>query len=205
MLHEYRSYTIYPHLFARYCALVEQKAIPIRKDDYGRLVAFWASEAGTLCQVHHIWEYPGVNERNAERARMFQNLDWTSEFIAGAWPTMRDQKVRFMYPTTDITVPTGSNVYETRVYRTVVGKFREIATALVERPRGETSTLVGIYLSESPEPNEVVEITAYGAYEQRLKANLESGAQRAWLADYGEMILDIDATTLLPLPMSPMK
>lgn len=205
MLHEYRSYTIAPHLFATYCELAEIKAIPIRKNSYGRLVAFWASESGTLCQVHHIWEYESIDSRNAERARLVQNADWMNEFIVHAWPTMMRQEIRFMYPKTNITVPDGENVYEARIYRAVVGKFTVVADALLERNRGKGSTLVGIYTCESPDPNEVVEITAYRDPVQRLTAHSESNTQRKWFAKYGQLILDIRATTLLPLPISPMK
>ena len=205
MIHEYRTYTLHPHLFARYCELAETKAIPIRGNDYGRLVAFWASEGGTLCQVHHIWEYPGLDTRNAERVRMFENRAWTDDFIAHAWPTMQRQEVRFMHARTPIVPPNGTNVYETRVYRTVVGRFVEVAEALKARPRGAHSRLVGIYTCDSPEPNEVVEIVAYPTAEARFAAHSQTEDQCAWLATHGSDLIDIRATPLLPLPFSPMR
>jgi hypothetical protein len=205
MIHEYRTYTLHPKLFARYCELAETKAIPIRGNDYGKLVAFWISEGGTLCQVHHIWEYPGLDARNAERIRMFENKAWTNDFIAHAWPTMQRQEVRFMQARSEIVTPKGSNFYETRIYRTVVGRFVETAQAVKARPRGAGATLVGVYTSDSPEPNEVVEIIAYPSADARFKAHGESSEQRAWLAAHGDDLIDIRATPLLPLPISPMR
>lgn len=205
MIHEYRTYTIFPHLFARYCELAEKKAIPIRGDNYGRLVGFWTSEGGTLCQVHHIWEYPGLDARNAERVRMFENSAWMNEFIVHAWPTMQRQEVRFMHPRTSITTPDGTNVYEARIYRTVVGRFVEMADTLKSRPRGNGATLVGIYTCDSPEPNEVVEIIAYKDYSARLANGTQSRSQVAWFAEHGAELVDIRSTPLLPLPISPLK
>jgi hypothetical protein len=205
MIHEYRTYTLHPHLFARYCELAEQKAIPIRGNEYGQLVAFWISEGGLLCQVHHIWEYSGLDARNAERVRMFHNKTWTDDFIAHAWPTMQRQEVRFMQARTSVITPEGTNVYETRIYRTVVGRFVEMAEAVKARPRGKDTTLVAVYTSDSPEPNEVVEIIAYKTPAARLAAHSLSSDHKAWLASFGTELVDIRATPLLPLPMSPMK
>ncbi|OAF12630.1 hypothetical protein AYJ54_46090 [Bradyrhizobium centrolobii] len=205
MIHEYRTYTIFPHLFARYCELAEKQGIPIRRDDYGPLVGFWASEGGTLCQVHHIWEYPGLDSRNAERVRLSENRAWMNEFIAHAWPTMQRQEVRFMQPRSSITRPQGSNIYEVRIYRSVVGRFVEMAEALKSRPRGDAATLVGIYTSESPEPNEVVEIVAYKDYSARLADGTQSRRQVEWFTKHGADLVDIRATPLVPLPISPLK
>ena len=202
MMHEYRTYTLHPHLFKRYCGLAETKAIPIRKDDYGRLMAFWSSASGTMCQVHHIWEYPDVNERNAERARMVQNAEWMGEFIADAWPTMMRQDIRFMYPVTEFQAPTGSNIYETRIYRAAVGQFRQVADLVAQRPRPQGATLVGCYTSESPDPNDVVEIVAYADIAQRFAFDADD---QAWFATHGDKLVDTSSTMLRPLPMSPVK
>lgn len=201
MIHEYRTYTIHPHLFARYCDLAEKKAIPIRRDNYGCLVAFWISESGTLCQVHHIWEYPGLDARNSERARMFANKSWTDEFIAEAWPTMQRQEVRFMHARTPATSPPGSNIYETRIYRTVDGRFVEAAEAVNRRPRGADAHL---YLrqpgTERSGRNRRLS-RRYGTFRRSYR----NGGQQAWLGTHGKELVDIRSTALLPLHISPMK
>lgn len=204
MLHEYRTYTIHPGKLRAYLTLAGEKAIPIRRNDYGRLVGFWWSEAGMLNQVHHIWEYPSVDVRNAERLRMFDNRDWTDEFIVHAWPTMQRQDVRFMTARSDIRVPSGSNMYEARVYCTVVGRFMAVAEAVASRPRGASAQLVGVYTSDSPSPNEVVELVAYGDLQARLASHQDSDEQANWFDAHGADLLGVHSTLLHPTPFSPM-
>ena len=209
MIHEYRTYTIHPGQLERYLALADTRAIPIRGDDYGRLVAFWWSEAGALNQVHHIWEYPGLDDRQAQRARMFDNPRWREEFLAGAWPTMQVQDVRFMVPRSAFVVPQVSpvrgNVYETRIYRTVVGRFLDMARAVEARPRGEHSQLVCVYTCETPQPNEVCEIVAYRDANARLDAHSQAREQSAWLNEHGAGLLSITSSFLLPTSFSPLQ
>ncbi|NKC33891.1 NIPSNAP family protein [Falsiroseomonas selenitidurans] len=207
MLHEYRTYTIHPAQLGAYVRLANQKAIPIRGDDYGRLLGFWVSEAGTLCQVHHIWEYASLDARQAERARMWTNDRWREEFIAFAWPTMQVQEVRFMTARATLVAPAGPQaLYEARVYQTVVGRFVEAALAVQKRPLSPGATRVGCWTCESPQPNQVVEIVAYADANLRFVADESQASEQAswWDAQEADL-LGASATIMRPIAVSPLK
>jgi hypothetical protein len=206
VIHEYRTYTMYPGQLERYLELAETKVQPIREDRYGKLVGFWYSEFGSLHQVHHIWEYPSLDRRRDDRKALFQRRDWMEEFIAGAWPTMQTQDVRFMNPLQDYVMPGGKHsLYETRIYKSVVGRFDALGAAVAARPIASGATRVGLWTGEAPTPNEVCEIVAYRSFEDRLGDHCQSEAQRAWLREYGKEMLTTESTLLLPIGISPVK
>jgi len=206
MIHEYRTYTITPGELHLYLELAETRVQPLRQDRYGRLVAFWTSEFGVLNQVHHIWEYASIDQRQELRRELSQNRRWCDEFLAGAWPTMQTQEVRFMLPRGGLGEIDGrSAFYERRIYRCPAGKFASLATAVQDRPRDEQATLFGVWISESPQPNEIVEIVAYPSFEARLNDRLASERQRHWLHTHKALVQQIDSTLLLPIGISPVQ
>ncbi|QYU65978.1 NIPSNAP family protein [Leptolyngbya sp. 15MV] len=203
MLHEYRTYTIHPSRLSEYVRLANEKAIPIRGNDYGRLLGFWVSEAGTLCQMHHVWDYASLDARQAERARMWQNDRWRDEFIAHAWPTMQRQEVRFMIPRAPFVASVApAGFYEARIYRTVVGRFLEAAAVVAERPLPKHATRIGVWTCESPEPNEVCEIIALPDAGARFAPD---AAQAAWWDRHGGELLETRSTLMVPIAVSPLQ
>lgn len=206
MIHEYRTYTIEPGQLDAYLALAESKVVPIRKDDYGRLVAFWTSEFGVLNQVHHIWEYTSVDQRQQLRHDLSRNRRWCDEFLAGAWPTMQTQEVRFMRPQGQIgQIAAPSAFYERRIYRCPAGKFAELGAAVQRRHRDAAASLFGVWVSESPQPNEVVEIIAYPSLQARLSDRITAPPQRDWLHANAAILQHVESAFLLPIGISPVK
>lgn len=206
MIHEYRTYTIHPGQLARYLDLANRKVVSVRGERYGRLVGFWWSEFGTYNQVHHIWEYSSLDSRQSLRKELAVNRDWADGFLAGAWPTMQVQYVRFMVPHTPVVPPTvRSLAYEARIYGTTPGHFTEVANAVAERPRGEGAHLVAVYNSETPQPNEVCELVAYASLDGRLGQHAQGQQQSAWLAQQEGRVLGITSTLLLPAAFSPLQ
>jgi NIPSNAP len=206
VIHEYRTYTIAPGQLETYLALAESKVIPIRSDRYGRLVAFWTSEFGTMNQVHHIWEYASLDQRQQLRRDLSQNKAWCAEFLAGAWPTMQSQEIRFMLPQTplgDTHVPAG--FYERRIYRCPAGLFAQLGAAVVTRPRSAEASLFGVWISESPQPNEIVEIVAYPSWQSRLDDRPTATAQRLWCSQNAALLQQVESVLLLPIGISPVK
>lgn len=206
MIHEYRTYTIHPGQLHRYLELAETKVQPIRQDKYGRLVGFWYSEFGTLNQVHHVWEYVSLDRRQSDREVLFQQRDWMEEFIAGAWPTMQVQEVRFMNPKTALRTPAGpSAFYEIRTYRTTVGQAARVAGLVAERPLADGATRVGLWVCETPQPNEVCELLAYGSFEQRAADASQAPRQQQWLDAAGPHLQLSWSTLMLPIAISPLQ
>ncbi|HYG44839.1 MAG TPA: NIPSNAP family protein [Bordetella sp.] len=206
MIHEYRTYTIEPGQLDTYLALAESKVVPIRQDDYGRLVGFWTSEFGVLNQVHHIWEYTSIDQRQQLRRELAANRRWCDEFLAGAWPTMQAQEVRFMSPQDQISQATGpSAFYERRIYRCPAGRFADLGRAVLQRQRDAAASLFGVWISESPQPNEVVEIVAYPDLTSRLADRITAPQQRDWLREHAAILQHVESTFLLPIGISPAK
>lgn len=206
VIHEYRTYTLHPGQLERYLELAETVVQPIRQDRYGRLVGFWYSEFGSLHQVHHVWEYPSLDRRQADRKDLFERSDWMNEFIAHAWPTMQIQEVRFMIPAQPYNEVAGTHqLYEARIYRTVVGKFKEGVEAVRARPLAAGATRVGLWRCETPQPNEVCEIVAYPSFEARLADASQQKEQQGWWREFGPMFVATNATLMLPIGISPVK
>lgn len=206
MIHEYRTYTLHPGKLENYVQLAETKVVPIRQDRYGRLLGFWYSEFGTLNQVHHIWEYASLDQRQAARKELVARRDWMNDFISGAWPTMQIQMARFMTPCIAYSTPAARHaLYEMRTYRTVVGRFSQVAGAVAERQIAQRATRVGLWLSEVPEPNEVCELLAYPSFEDRLADVSQAPNQRAWLSKHASDLMRVSSTLLLPIGISPVQ
>lgn len=206
MIHEYRTYTITPGELHLYLALAETRVQPTRQDRYGRLVAFWTSEFGLLNQVHHIWEYTSIDQRQALRRDLSQNQTWCDEFLAEAWPTMQTQEVRFMLPQMPLAdTGTGNAFYERRIYRCPAGKFAALSAAVLERPRRAQAKLFGVWISESPQPNEIVEIVAYPSLAHRLADASTTALQRDWLHTHKALLQQVESTLLLPIGISPVQ
>jgi hypothetical protein len=180
MIYEYRIYTLGLGQLQQYFGA--GKYAGIRKDEkYGRQIGCWLSEFGTYHQFHHLWAYPSLDARQSARAALSENEEWTGKYLATAWPAMQMQEVRFMIAQTDITPPeTPALFYEARIYRTQVGRFAEGIEAILERPcKGQR---FGLWLSETPQPNEIVEITAFSDFAHRLEDRIRLPETSAWLA-----------------------
>lgn len=204
MIHEYRTYTMHPHRLEAYLQLAETKVQQIRQDKYGKLLGFWYSEFGPLHQVHHVWEHESLDRRQSDRKELYNRRDWMDEFIAGAFPTMQEQDVRFMHPAQDFVLPEqGSALYEARVYRTSVGNSSRVAAAVAKRPLAPTATRVGLWIGETPTPNEVTEIIAYRSFADRVADEVRAPVQRDWIQVNGPHILATHSTLLLPIGISP--
>jgi len=119
---------------------------------------------------------------------------------------MQIQEVRFMLPVQAYQFPADHHAfYEARIYRSVVGRFNELAEALSERPLAAGATRIGLWTCESPQPNEVCELIAYRSFEDRLKDHSQSPQQQAWLDSFGHDFLNGYSTLMLPIGISPVK
>jgi hypothetical protein len=206
MIHEYRTYTLHPGSLERYLELAESVVQPIRQDKYGKLIGFWYSEFGHLHQVHHIWEYSSLDQRQSDRKELFERKDWMGQFISHAWPTMQIQNVRFMVPVLDYKlVEKTHKLYEARIYRTEVGKYNDGGEAVRLRPLSDGATRIGLWRCETPQPNEICELVAYATYEDRLADAMQSTDQQRWWKEFGKTFIATDSTLLLPIGISPVK
>jgi len=200
VIYEYRTYTLGLGQLQQY--FDAGKHAGIRKDEkFGRLVGSWLSEFGTYHQFHHIWAYSSLDARQAARAELSEHEEFSQRFLKTAWPAMQMQEVRFMTAQTDITPPERPALfYEARIYRTEVGQFAEGTQAILERPCN--GTRFGLWVSETPQPNEIVEITAYADFARRLADRIRQPEQSAWLVRHKGLFQIVNNMLLDPLSIA---
>ena len=211
MIHELRSYTFQPGAVPTYLKAAETIGRPVRGNEYGLNHGYWTTEFGTLNQIWHLWSYESLAERTRLRAELSNNERWTQEFLPAIRPLMVRQDIRLLNPLVDIRPPDAEGgVYELRTYRMHVG-MAPAWTHLLKSylPMRETySKIVGLWICEAPQPNEVVHLWNYPDVAARLKARAAVSKDPAWQEFLGkatQMIAEMHSVLLLPTNYSPMK
>lgn len=205
-IHEYRTYVMHPGTLDGYLQLVESKLQPLRQDRFGRLLGFWYSEFGTLNQVHHLWEFETLDHRQEQRRLLAHQKSWREEFLEKVLPAIQTQQINFLRPAITVNVPTVvSAFYEMRRYQAVVGKSAQLLQEVLRRPKSSECTLAGVWTSESPDPNEVLELSAYPDFQSRLEQGLQQPARCKWAGTVQGLMLGMVSTMLLPAEISPLR
>jgi hypothetical protein len=211
MIHELRTYTVKVGSLPEVIKLSGTLSRDIRKDDYGKLEGYWATEIGPLNQVVHLWSYTDLNERQRLRAELSKNPRWTSEYVPLNRPHVVRQDIRFLVPIVGPVAPAETpNVYELRNYRTKPGAARQWA-GLIEKvlpAREKYSKNVGLWVTEAGQPNEVCHIWAYKDLNHRAQVRAAAVADPEWqafLKESAPLLEEMHSTIMLPVPHSPMK
>lgn len=211
MIHELRQYTLKPGKLAEYLDYAKTIGRPARGNDYGVNHGYWTPEFGELNQVWHIWSYASLDERARLRGALSQNKAWSEEYLPRIRPLLERQDIRFMHPMKDITPPLAEGgVYEMRIYRTNVGDARRLAEAYlgVMPVRERHMHNVGLWLGESPQPNEVLHMWSFASPDARAKSRAALFKDQAWL-DYlkphASKVVEMQSTLLIPTAYSSMK
>jgi hypothetical protein len=211
MIHELRTYTLWPGQVPAFLQSAEEIAMPIRGDDYGKLEGFWFTEFGRLNQVVHLWSHADLNARQDARTRLAQNRDWTTDYVPAVQPLIRHQSIRLMHPRLPLKAPTGNgNVYEYRHYQMRIGKAPEFIALISEAMpvREKYSQNVCLWHSEAAEPNEVSHLWVYDDLNARMEARAKSRQDPDWgafLGKAGPCLEEMSAIILIPAPFSPLQ
>ena|SRR6056297_837476 len=106
MIVEHRTYTFRPGTVPRWLALYESEGLPIQKRHLGRFIGLYVSEIGRLHTIVLIWAYDSLADREARRAKMAADPEWTA-FIDGVWrlDVMISQDVMVMHPAASSPTP----------------------------------------------------------------------------------------------------
>lgn len=210
MIHELRTYTLRPGKVPEFLKQAEERAIPIRGDDYGKMEGFWFTEFGPLNQVVHLWSHADLNARQDARTRLAQNEDWMKGYVPEIYPLIRHQEIRLMHPRMPLKVPTTKgNIYEYRHYQAAIGKVPEFVANFTEvmPVREKYSPNVCLWHTEAAEPNEVSHMWVYPDFAARAETRgklMEDPDWRAFLGKGGPLLEEMNSTLLLPAPFSPM-
>jgi hypothetical protein len=212
MIYELRTYTVKPGTLGDMVKAASTVSREIRGNDYGKLEGYWSTEIGPLNQVMHLWSYRDFEERARLRAELAKNPRWSSEYTPLIHPLMVRQEVRLLNAVRAPVAPaTPGNIYEFRNYRAKTGgavrKWIEAFTAVLPA-REKYSKIVGLWHTETGQPNEVCHIWAYPSLNARAEARANAMKDPAWQEFLGKgpaLLDEMHSTIMLPAPHSPLK
>lgn len=211
MIHELRIYTLKPGNVPAFLKLAEERALPIRGDNYGKMEGYWFSEFGALNQIFHLWSFADLNTRAELRGALGQLPEWRRDYVSQVQPLIRHQQIRLMHPKLPLKPPAEpGNVYEYRCYQAAIGKAAGFIEAICEAMpvREKYSQNVCLWHTEAGQPNEVSHLWVYKDLETRAKARAAATQDedwRAFLGKGGAMLEEMHSTLLMPAPFSPLR
>ncbi len=211
MIYELRTYTVKPGTVQDVAKNAGTVARGIRGDDYGKLEGYWVTEIGPLNQVMHLWSYKDLNERARLRGELAKNARWNNEYLPLTRPNLIRQDIRLLNVVRGPVAPaTAGNVYELRNYRAKPGAARQwvdLFTKALEH-REKYSKMVGLWMTEAGQPNEVCHLWAYADLNARAAARggamKDPGWQEFLKASPG-LLDEMHSTIMLPAAHSPLK
>jgi hypothetical protein len=211
MIYELRTYTVKPGTVMEVAKHASTVSREIRGDSYGKLEGYWVTEIGPLNQVMHLWSYADLNERARLRAELAKNPRWNNEYLPLTRPHLIRQDIRLLNVVKGPVAPaTTGNLYELRNYRAKPGMARKWADLIVGalEAREKYSKMVGLWITEAGQPNEVCHIWAYKDLNTRAAARAGAVADPRWqefLKVSAPLLDEMHSTVMLPAPHSPLK
>ncbi len=211
MIFELRTYTLKPGTAPIVAKNAGTIARDIRGDNYGKLEGYWLTEIGPLNQVMHLWSYSDLNERAKLRAALGENSRWGSEYLPLIREYLIRQDIRILNPVVGPNKPASEgNIYELRNYRLRPGAMKTWCGHFVDAlpVREKYSKIVGLWSTDSGQPNEVCHIWSYPDLNARAAARggaMGDAGWQAFLKKGGPLIEEMWSTVMLPAPHSPLK
>lgn len=95
MIHEWRSYRLKPGAATDYLKLLADHGLPL-VTRHLPLMGYWLGETGPLNTIHHLWAYADWQEREAARAGLARETEWTGGFIPKAFVLVEQQENRLL-------------------------------------------------------------------------------------------------------------
>ncbi|WP_321813176.1 MULTISPECIES: NIPSNAP family protein [Paraburkholderia] len=157
MIYELREYTLDVENAPAYFELFRDVGMPIRGNDYGRLVGNWTVD-GEYVKFVHIWEYESLLDRAQKRSALGQVDAWTRSFLPEAAKRVSSQFLTILNPaggrihsaqTAHTPEPDGRVLHTLRCR---LGTAARVASAIEV---GSTAHYDGIWIGEFPDPNTV--------------------------------------------------
>jgi hypothetical protein len=212
MVYELRCYTLVPGKMPEYLKVAETIGRPVRGNNYGVNHGYWTAEFGALNQIWHLWKYDSLNDRERLRSELMKNKDWTEKYVATIRPWIQRQDLRVMNPVVDVLPWDGTtgNLYELRIYRTVLGGAAQYAENFkaVRKARDKYSPIWGAWTGEFPQPNEWIHLWRYKNLQERFEARaaaMKDPEWQAYLAKGPPLLAEMHSTLLIPTNYSPLK
>jgi hypothetical protein len=213
VIYELRIYTVRPGIMPEYLKIVGEVGMPIRKNDFGRLVGAWHSEFGTLNEYYHLWSYADPNERARLRAELQKTPGWQDRYLAATRGMVTAQRNTILTLDEEIglrSVETTGNVYELRTYGALPGQIGGwLSTFKRSLAQREThSKLVALWMAEVGGLNAGTHLWVYDslAHRTEVRATMAKDTKLAELRAGGvQSLISQTSTVLLPAPFSPLR
>jgi hypothetical protein len=211
MIYELRTYTVRQGTLPDTIKNASTLSREIRGDNYGKLEGYWSTDIGPLNQVMHLWSYTDLNERARLRAELAKNARWVNEYLPASRANLVRQDIRLLNGVIAPVAPASTpNVYELRNYRTKPGAAGQwvglIKNAMAVREK--YSKIVGLWITEAGQPNEICHIWAYKDLNHRAQVRADATKDSGWAAFLKEsapLLDEMHSTIMLPAPHSPLK
>jgi len=207
VIDELRIYRLAPGALAEYLRLAEDVAVPIRGDNYGRLLGFWYGEIGAFNSVFNLWQHDDLNTRQALRAELEKLDAWRTDYLPLVRPLMQQQVIRLMTAVIPLRPPADEgNTYEVRIIRCKAGRAPEFAAELAAGPDDSfNAQTVGLWTTFAGHLNEVVHISAYRDVHERLRRSLRHPHWQRFMSGPGALVEEIESSLAIPAKHSPWK
>lgn len=95
MIHEWRRYQLKAGMAQPYLQLLIETGLPL-VTRHLPLMGYWLAESGALNLIHHLWSYESWADREAARAGLSSEKDWTQGFIPKAFAMVDAQENCFL-------------------------------------------------------------------------------------------------------------
>jgi len=211
VINELRIYTLQPGQMPRYLELARTVGRPARGNNYGVNHGYWTAEFGAINQIWHLWSYDSLNDRDRLRGELQKNEAWVKDYVPQIRPLIQRQDLRLMKPLREMAFPkTEGNIYEFRIYRTHMGEAKPWADLFQSYlpAREAYSPIVGLWMGEVPQPNELVHLWAYPDLNARAKARAASTQDPKWQEFLGKSarhLVEMQSVIVLPTAYSVAK
>ncbi|MBN3854002.1 hypothetical protein G3N59_11490 [Paraburkholderia sp. Ac-20340] len=157
MIYELREYTLDVENAQPYFDLFRDVGMPIRGNDYGRLVGNWTVD-GEYVKFVHIWEYASLEDRAQKRSALGKVDAWSRTFLPEAARRVSSQFLTILNPAGGrIRSEPGAHFPELdgrvlHMLRCRLGTAPSIAAAI---DQGSAARYDGIWIGEFPDPNTI--------------------------------------------------
>jgi hypothetical protein len=213
VIYELRIYTVRPGIMPEYLKIVGDIGMPIRKNDFGKLVGAWSSEFGTLNEYYHLWSYPDPNERARLRAELAKTPGWADKYLAATRGMVTAQRNTILTLDEDIglrSVETTGNIYELRTYGALPQQLGGWLTTFKRslEQRETHSKLVALWMAEVGGLNAGTHLWVYNslAHRTEVRATMAKDTKLAELRAGGSQnLISQTSTVLMPAPFSPLR
>lgn len=158
MIHELREYEFLPADWQAYEECYDRVGRAARGDDFGRLLGAWTAREAERVHFVHLWAYESLDARARLRAALAQVPAWSREFIPAVRHLAQRQTLTVLHPVAG-GVSGASHVWLNRL-ACRAGHAPDVLQAL----RGDPDT-VGLWSTEFPDPNGVVQLAAEATLE----------------------------------------